>query len=117
MGYCEEVWVSDYTYNGLFEWIVDTNALPKMFEVLTTWRSLFILTTGEIRLSRSYELGVPPSGALKTIELLDFDEEAVGTTTGYFTGFDHLPGGMVLFPDPPDDVYFVSLEGSQPIPL
>jgi hypothetical protein len=68
-------------------------------------------------LGPSYELGLPPSGIEKEIELLDADQGLLDVVPGYFTGFDHLPGGMVLFQDPPDDVFYVRIEGSAPLAL
>ena len=41
----------------------------------------------------------------------------IDTTIGYFTGFDHLPGGLVLFPEPEDAVFYVSIAGAAPVAL
>jgi hypothetical protein len=117
MGYCMDRWVSDYTYDGIFDWILETNELKHVIRVMTTWRTLRIGTRGQVKLGPSYELGLPPSGIEKEIELLDVNLSRVDVVPGYLIGFDHLPGGMVLFQDPPEDVFYVRINGSAPVAL
>lgn len=117
MGYCENKWVSDYTFDGLAEWIGETNALPDTFKRLSRWRSLKLRSSGEILMGEVYDLGVPPGGEPMSITLFDIDGMKLGVETGYFTGYDHLPGGILLFPEPEGDVFFVSVAGSSPISL
>jgi hypothetical protein len=117
MGYCQEQWVSDYTYRGLFSWIQETNALLSVFAVKHLWRSLHIRSTGEMVLGSVLERGLPSSGKEIEVELLGIDMEVIDTAIGYLNGFDHLPGGLVMFPEPEDDVFYVRISGASPVPM
>ncbi len=116
MGYCPDQWVSDYTYTGIFDWIRETNALTVRRTITGTWRSLRIRADGEVVAGRSYEMGIP-SGQETPVDLLDADAGLVRTVTGYFTGYDDLPGGMVLFPAPDAGVAYARVGGAPPVLL
>jgi hypothetical protein len=117
MGYCYPRWVSDYTYSGIFRWIQNTNAQPAYFAVPTAWRSLRIRSNGEVIVGDTVQISARPSGEPTRVELVDVDGNLVNAVTGYFTGYDHLPGGIVLFPDPGDEVTYARLEGTALIRL
>jgi hypothetical protein len=116
MGYCKTDWVSDYTYNALFDWIEGTNALPSAETTESVWRSLRIGARGQVSFGPSYSMETP-SGIATTVEWLDADLASVGTEVGYHTRLDHLPGGIVLFPEPPATAAFVRVSGIDPVPL
>jgi hypothetical protein len=117
MGYCLPYWVSDYTYAGLFDWIEESNQLRLARGPSRTWRSLLIGARGQVRLGRSHELVLPPSGEEREIELLDSELSVLGLSTGYLTPFDHLPGGLLLFQEPPAEVAFVRIDALPPVAI
>lgn len=99
MGYCQDTWVSDYTYNALFNrlqavngsalWQWDPALLDRTYERIridvdgTTWTEPLTLHT-------------PPMGELKTLTVTDAQGER--DVTGRFYRYSHLPGGVLLFP-------------------
>lgn len=102
MGYCSPMWISDYTYEALFQRIAFVNAMPRV--VLPAgfperWRSFVVEIDGSLHASETTKLDTPPSGQSETVYLLDEKGEQVGTTTGFFYGTHHLPGGSLLIPE------------------
>lgn len=101
MGYCSPVWISDYTYNALFDRIRFVNAsplvkLPPGFP--DSWRSIVVESDGSLHLAENVQLDTPPSGTPTTIHLLDANGAEYGTAQGYLYDTDHLPGGSLLVP-------------------
>ena len=117
MGYCQDQWASDYTFGALLEWIQATNTLALIHGAETSWRSLHLLSTGELQIGRVYTLNTSPSGEPVSLVLYDFDEAPIDTTVGYFTPYAPLPGGTILFEEPSEEVFYIGLEGSTPVPL
>jgi hypothetical protein len=108
MGYCPNEWVSDYTYNALFE---------RMAAISTVKRTLsFQGSTSATRTSRYRIATVGASGDLAWDgDAIDIDHEIKGgtvvpahflsgagvelaTRSARFFRFDHLPGGFLLVP-------------------
>ncbi len=116
MGYCEQQWVSDYTFGGIFDWIRDTNRSFAKKGVETTWRSLHIGASGA-RIGRDYTLTIPPQGQEIAIYLYDVNQEPLGEMVGWFTPHRPLEGGMVLFADPVPEVMYVSVDKRELIAL
>ncbi len=121
MGYCPNEWVSDYTYAALFDRIQDVNTtLPYMYlppEFRQTWFSFSIDIKGNLSLGPTMQFDGLPGGDKRQIEWLDANEQVVDIVTGYFRGYDHLEGGLVLFPKPPIEIIYGRLPGSKPIML
>lgn len=117
MGYCDDQWVSDYTYGALLDWIQSTNALPYKKTLASPWQSVRITASGEAIPGGVLELDTPPGGALVDVILYTYDMAVLDTVTGYFTPYSSLPGGVVLFPQPSEDIVYVSVDGSPPAPI
>ena len=115
MGYCWPVWTSDYTYDALFERIVAVNALvadeaaarvaPTGYQAVW-WHSDGHLSWGEARASV-----FPPGGEVRTIELLG--EQGSEEVEAWFSPFDHLPGGLLVYEAPDWKVRAVGYAGAQ----
>lgn len=121
MSYCTPTWVSDYTYNGLLDRIVAVNALASMQlpdGFTERWVSLAIGIDGVTRRGPDLELQFPPSDPYeRTVELLDASGTVIDQVVGYLQPYADLPGGLVLFPEPTDDVVAARLPGEPAIPL
>lgn len=121
MGYCDPTWVSDYTYNWLHERIRDVNASAEMVWTADTPR----FTYGAVRVdmdgvaSRTFDrtLSFAPVGEeTAPVELLDADGDVLGTVDAVFSRYSHLAGGVLLLPEPADDVAAVRLASGQVVP-
>lgn len=110
MGYCNNIWVSDYTFGALFDWIQKTNSSALIRGEETVRRALHIDSKGNVKIGRTFTSNTPPSGEAVQLFLYDIDGVFITETTGRFTPHIPLSGGMVLFEEPSEDVYYVSIE-------
>jgi hypothetical protein len=97
MGYCTPVWVSDYTYRGLFESLAAIDEQP----ALRTWG---IVYPEQLRVARIGRAGATSWRAdrtgklgsnLRSVTLLDAAKRPLSVTHVRFRRLDHLPGGTV----------------------
>ncbi len=100
MGYCQNVWISDYTYKALFDRVEEVYAptlvslQPRRFRtVLDNGKTLVAHKTAE---TRRIMLG----GEERSVDVLDEAGVSVGSTRAHFYPFDHLPGGIYLVEEP-----------------
>ncbi len=120
MGYADPTWVSDYTYDALYDRISIVNQsakwiMPPGFQA--SWSSLAIGSDGEVTIGPNLRMDVPPVGREHQIELLDADGAILDVVTGYLSPYAHLGGGLVVFPEPPDEVVSARLEGCEKVSL
>jgi hypothetical protein len=94
MGYCDPIWISDYTYRGILDRIAYLNANPRLLATKTRWRTVLVNDDGAVRGGivslRS------PTGQTQMVERTT----GAGTdqVAGRFYPFDHVPGGLLLVP-------------------
>jgi hypothetical protein len=100
MSYCSPVWISDYTYRGVFERL--DYIASESFEALALrppelFRLARIQRTGQSRwLGEQHRR---PSGrAERQVALLDAAGRQVGVVPGQLVAVDHAPGGYVWLP-------------------
>jgi hypothetical protein len=112
MSYCEPSWVSDYTYRGLFEKIAFVNGVQsyKSLAPAQRFRSVTIGSSGAMALGHPFDVQGTPSGSPESVEVIDASGNAT-TVTGYFHRYDHLPGGMLLVPEPAKTARGLRLRG------
>ena len=112
MAYCEPTWVSDYTYDELFDRVRSVNNLgsARAAEDQHSWVVLSLDGQGGVRKSGTLRRAVPPGGTARTVRLLDNQGQEIGTTEGYFTPLNHLSGGHLLLPEPGENVSALKLE-------
>jgi hypothetical protein len=120
MGYDNPSWVSDYTYDGLYDRVTVVNQMadwvvPPDFQV--SWSSLAIGLNGEVTVGPDLNLDLPPVGREHQIELLGTDGTILDIVTGIFSAYDHLEGGLILFPEPSHDVASVRLDSYEMVSL
>jgi hypothetical protein len=112
MAYCDPTWVSDYTYDQLFERVQAVNNLNSFLagpDHVANWLVASVAGDGTARRSGRLQLLMQPGGLEQTLTLLDSSGRAVGETSAYFSGLNHLPGGHLLFPEPGPKVAAVLL--------
>lgn len=117
MGYCENQWISDYTYNGL---ITRVSSVTGAKSVLTPpnavgrWR---VMLLGEGQAPR---WGVPidedtaADGSPETATIYNESGMVLTTVTVYRIPFSDISGSMVLIPAPAPDWYSVEVGGAVP---
>ncbi len=100
MGYCTPIWISDFTYKGLFTRIKAVNgasleAPPELMN--RTYDRARIDADGNPHWLPPVRIDFPPQNSPMdiTVETPDGAEEPV---TAHFYPYDHLPGGVVVWP-------------------
>jgi hypothetical protein len=110
MGYCPNEWVSDYTYNALFDRIAaisveksvamprQPEAAPKRaarFRVATVGESGDLAWNGDLDLNDENDLR---GAATRQATFLSESGSSLVARQAKFVPFDHLPGGFVFVP-------------------
>ncbi|MDB4945476.1 MAG: hypothetical protein JWP97_5010 [Labilithrix sp.] len=119
MGYCENEWVSDYTFAALFDRVAQVNggspsaassftgrstapvarpvfATPRTFRTATLDGRGNATWSGEMDLERE-----PDGGETREVTFQSAAGQALGAATAHFYPYDHLPGGMLVMPAAP----------------
>jgi hypothetical protein len=102
MGYCENDWISDYTYKALYSWVAADNGFDMMIGAPVTYRQIFVKANGTLEVGEAFPVYGPMSGEEHTVT---FDDGH--TATGFYFPYDHIGGGYVLVPEP---AHFTSLK-------
>lgn len=116
MGYCENDWVSDYTFAALFDRVAivnrrvstslhvnaraetaaSTKASRQTFRMATLDGNGTLSWDGELTLDRT-----PTSNDARKATFLTASGETAFTQTAHFFPYDHLPGGVLMVPTAP----------------
>jgi hypothetical protein len=102
MGYCDPVWISDYTYNRLFARMAYVNSAARATAAFTEprpYRFVRVAGDGSLAWGRSITLARPPSGEAHTAEFASAEGAVIGREAAHFYAYDHLPGGYLLVPE------------------
>ncbi len=101
MGYCTPVWVSDYTFKGLFDRMKLVSAAQRVIvpEALRNrmYDRALVNSDGSLRWLSSMRLELPPATEVEKSIVVEFDS-GTETTKASFYRFDHLAGGIVMWP-------------------
>lgn len=99
MSYCSPIWVSDYTFTAFWKRMKAVNGasilVPDEMKNLTYDRAR-IDGDGELHWLSSVKLEHPPSA--DPVDVTVTSDAGVTAVTGQFYPYDHLPGGVVLWP-------------------
>lgn len=121
MSYCSPVWISDYTYNALFDRIRYVNAMPLVLPPKgfpERWQSIVVEADGSLHIGAKLKLESPPSGTPTSVYLLDGAGTRIGTAKGYLYQADHVPGGSLVVPENElAGAKAIRIEGSPPVSL
>ena len=112
MSYCQPSWVSDYTYRALFDKIAFVNGAQYFHATKPKQRfqAISIRGNGEISRGQHFDIQGTPSGKPEAVEVIDASGKA-RQVTGYFHPYNHLPGGMLLVPQPAQSARSLRLRG------
>ncbi|MET0790186.1 MAG: zinc-dependent metalloprotease family protein [Polyangiaceae bacterium] len=115
MGYCDNVWLSAYTYNGLADRVAAVNGVKSVYvdpAALQTWRVLLIGG------SKGARWGVPitqpslPEGAPVTARVVDAAGNLVEEITVYRTEITDTGAASVMVPEPKNGWNGIDVGGS-----
>jgi hypothetical protein len=104
MTYCVPVWISDYTWTGIFGRINYVNGLVGSQRVRSASgarlrvRTLTLGPSGQAHWGSERALARAPDGEPTNVELLDRAGAVLGVVTVPFAKFDHLTGGFLSVP-------------------
>jgi hypothetical protein len=104
MGYCSPDWISDYTYDAIFDRIAYVNsnaASAKTVQHLppsSTFRRVLVAADGALKWGSSYTPHQAPLGEARAVSLLAPSGAAIASTTGYFRPFGDGGGGFLIVP-------------------
>lgn len=117
MGYCQPIWVSDFTFNGFMQRIKAVNnaniVVPQDAMNLTYDRARVDMQ-GNVVWDTSIKMQYPPQ-APEQVDLSVQTAAGAKTVKGHFYRYDHLPGGMLLWPQAggPASAVAFTLDGAQ----
>lgn len=95
MGYCENAWVSDYTYNALYDRVSYVNSNVKSLRPTKKWRTVILNNEGAIK---GDVIDAPTRGG-KEVLVERLSDSRTDQVPARFFPFDHIPGGMLLIPE------------------
>jgi len=111
MGYCPNEWVSDYTYNALFERITAIRTEKKVLsaqsgssaslERASRYRIASVGAAGELTWDGASEIDLDDDitgGSVVSARFLSASGAEMATRSARFYRFDHLPGGFLFVP-------------------
>jgi hypothetical protein len=113
MGYCSNVWISDYNYNKFFTRMAYVNNAPAMANAFASprpYRFVSVGADGSASWGDALTLAQQPFGEAHQVEF----QTAAGqtsTVTGAYYAYDHLPGGYMLVPELPAGATNVRITG------
>jgi hypothetical protein len=107
MGYCDNAWVSDYTYVALFNRVLAVSGGAQATQAFapasggggSAFRIVSFDGDGVATSSESLSLSTTPKGTESEVEYLGDAGRVVARAKGHVYKYDHLPGGMVVMPE------------------
>jgi hypothetical protein len=100
MGYCLNVWISDYTYTALFDRIKLINAAKRVVVPEALKNRLYdralVNQDGSVQWLSSLRMEDPPMAEEKSVVVES--DGLTETVTGSFYRFDHVEGGILFWP-------------------
>lgn len=97
MSYCDPIWISDYTYQGLFDRlsIVDKGYKISKQASHRSYRMVHVAKDGALRIGHTVTLDDEPRGELHAIELVaDGPTRRLGVA--HYFPYDNVAGGFLL---------------------
>ena len=119
MGYCNNKWMSDYTYIGITTRMAAVNGVANVYTpnyALARWRILLADQRGP-RWGIPITDEVPAEGDPAPATIYDHTGAELTNVTVYRTAIGDIAASMVMVPEPQPGWYAVSVAGSPPIPF
>ena len=113
MGYCSPRWISDYSWQALFDRVGWVNGNPdlSLAPAPLTWRMVGVNVDGARNVRGTVPIRGIPDGTPTPVTLLDAAGSAIGTVEARFKTFEHIAGGTLLLPEPGPNVAALSIDG------
>ncbi len=117
MGYCNDQWISDYTYRALAERIALINRpLRVLARPTAAAHYRFLLTDAQgARWGAERRAHRTPTGEPRAAEILDAAGSVIASVVAYRTPIDHLQAARWLVPDPHPGWFAVQVAGAPPL--
>lgn len=115
MGYCNNKWISDYTYDGLVNRVAAVNGAMSVYvnpDVLDRWRVLLLDAAGP-RWGTPVPDLEPPAGTAEIAEMLDADGSLVEYSVVYRTEIPDIDAASIMVPSPRNGWVSVRISGTR----
>ncbi len=118
MSYCEEVWVSDFTFQGMMDRLVDVNELYRVRpsaapQSATAYRVLFVNPEGSHWGRTTHRVGGVPENA----DILDASGRIIDSVIVRRLRLSDGLRSTLLVPEPQPGWHSVEIQGAAPIPF
>jgi hypothetical protein len=113
MGYCNNKWISDYTYDGLINRVVAVNGVMNVYvnpDVLDRWR-VILLDAARVRWGIPVPDLEPPAGTAEIAEMLDADGDLIEYSLVYRTEVSDIDAASIMVPSPRNGWASVRISG------
>lgn len=121
MGYCQPIWISDYTYKALADRIRTVNAQGASIghdpRVVHPIERLLVSASGALSWGRELRMADVIGGTDVEVVYRNLAGNPIAKRTGHRYGYDHLPGGFVLVENPPSTFASVTVPSVSSVPL
>lgn len=120
MGYCDQQWVSDYTYRALTARVAQINQAPlQKLSARSSPQHFRFLLLDEDGARWGLDRAAPryPTGTAESAEVLDATDQVIASVTVYRTHTDQREGAVLLVPDPAPGWYAIRVHGADPLPF
>jgi Stigma-specific protein, Stig1/Peptidase M66 len=119
MGYCNNLWVSDYVYRAWTDRVAFMNGAPRELPPVGGMHHYLFLLTDFKGPRWGLERPAPryPSGDAEQADILDADGKVIESVTVYRTPVDHLGGALLMVPDPEPGWHAIRIQGEVPLPF
>lgn len=117
MGYCNDKWISDYTYDGILNRLAQVNGVQDTYvppELIGTWQVLLI-DPNRIRWGIPIDEPTAAAGDPEPAEILNASGQVIKTVTVYRTEISDIGAFSVQVPTPEAGWYSVRVKGAAAI--
>ncbi len=119
MGYCNNQWMSDYTYQGILTRVAAVNGTSMEYtppQALARWWILYVDEQGA-RWGIPYTDEVPALGAPETATIYDDTGAFLADVTVYRTAIGDVNASMYMVPEPQPGWYAIQVAGAAALPF
>jgi hypothetical protein len=119
MGYCNDQWISDYTYDGLVKRVALVDGAARVIEnpdALAYWRTLLVDARGP-RWGLPSETLEPPAGNPEVAQIYDDQGDVIDSVVVYRTLVSDIDAASIMVPEPKPGWYAIEVSGSTPHPF
>lgn len=113
MSYCGPSWISDYNYDLFFTRIESVYGSLALKSLVSPRGYVSVVVDADMSLTwgRSATLRETPEGDEVAVDLIDTRGDTIATTTGTYQTVTHIPGGVVMIPEPSVAPFALRIDG------